>query len=99
MRNYLSPAITKLLGMAEPHSRNSYMSISKTAALGLAAILLSAVSAQAAPHYRHHAAHHMMHAKHGMAHRGGMMRSAPMNADHSADSLNAQSLTRAQGAQ
>lgn len=74
------------------------MSISKTAAFGLAAILLSAVSAQAAPHHRY-SAHHAMHAKHGMAHRGGMMRSAPMNADNSADSLNGQSLTRAQGAQ
>lgn len=77
------------------------MSISKTAAFGLAAILLSAVSAQAATHHSARAAHHAMHAKHGMAHRGGMMRSAPAmgNADRSADSLNAQSLTRAQGAQ
>lgn len=74
------------------------MSISKTVAFGLAALSFSAISAQAAPR---HAAHHAMHMKHGMAHRGGTMRSSPAtgNADHSADSLNAQSLSRAQGAQ
>ena len=76
------------------------MSISKTVAFGLAALTLSAMSAQAAPR---HAAHHPMHMKkHGMAHhRGGMMRgsSGMGDADRSADSLNAQSLSRAQGAQ
>ncbi|GEM_PF-5027386 len=74
------------------------MSISKTVAFGLAALTLSAVSVQAAPR---HAAHHAMHMKHSMAHRGGMMRnSSDMgSADRSADSLNAQSLSRAQGAQ
>lgn len=74
------------------------MSISKTVAFGLAALTLSAVSAQAAPR---HSAHHAMHMKHGMAHRGGMMHNSPDmgSADRSADSLNAQSLQRAQGAQ
>ena len=74
------------------------MSISKTVAFGLAALSLSAISAQAAP--RHHA-HHAMHMKHSMAHHRGMMRSSPDmgGADRSADSLNAQSLSRAQGAQ
>lgn len=77
------------------------MSISKTVAVGLAAILLSAVSAQAAQYHRR-PAHHSMHAsgRHGMAQRAEMRgRGSMSNSDNSADSLNAQSLTRAQGPQ
>ena len=73
--------------MAEPLIWNYIMSFSKTVVLGLAVTLLSAVSAQAAhpKHAAHKAMHSMSHKSTGMA-----------DADHSADSLNAQSLTRAQ---
>lgn len=68
------------------------MSSSKTVVLGLAAVLLSAVSVQAATHPKH-VAHKPMHST---SHKA----SKPMNdADHSADSLNAQSLTRSQAPQ
>ena len=63
------------------------MSSSKTVVLGLAAVLLSAVSAQAATHPKH-VAHKPMHST---SHKTS---NAP--ADNSADALNAQSLTRAQ---
>ena len=79
--------------MAEPLIWKFIMSSSKTVALGLAAVLLSAVSAQAATHAKT-APHKMAHAMHHKASAGSVA-----NADHSADSLNAQSLTRAQGAQ
>jgi hypothetical protein len=68
------------------------MSSSKTVVLGLAAILLSAVSAQAATHAKH-APHKAMSA---MSHKTTQ---APADADHSADSLNGQSLSRAQAPQ
>ena len=82
-------AIIQVLGMAEPLIWNVIMSSSKTVALGLAAALLSAVSAQAATHPKH-VAHKAMHS---MSHKTS---TGPASADHSADSLNAQSLTRAQ---
>ena len=75
------------------------MSPFKTAALSVSAILISIVSVQAAPHHMKKPAHHM--AAHSMSHhagRGMAPRASVANADHSADSLNAQSLTRSQGA-
>jgi hypothetical protein len=65
------------------------MSFSKTVVLGVAAILISAVSAQAATHPKH-VAHKAMHSMSHKASTGGV------GADNSADSLNAQSLTRSQ---
>ena len=68
------------------------MSSSKTVVLGLAAILFSAVAAQAATTAKH-VTNKTMHA---MSHKAG---GSAASADHSADALNAQSLTRAQSPQ
>lgn len=77
------------------------MSASKTVVLGLAAVLISAVSAQAAMHRKpgHHAMHPMHHNYHHAMRNDGAMRgpAGMANADHSADALNAQSLSRTQG--
>lgn len=74
------------------------MTSRKFAAFGLAALLLStsfaaaADAATRAKHLRHHRPGHAVHASrsHGRA-------AATTSADHSADSLNSQSLARAQG--
>ncbi len=72
--------------------------------LAIAGLFLSAplaVTAQAATAHRkpmHHATRSMHHGMSG-AHRGRMPAAAATGADHSADSLNAQSLTRTQSAQ
>lgn len=75
------------------------MSPFKTVALTASAVLISAVSAQAARHHAkmmHHTPAHAMH--HRMTgHSAAMSRRSAPNADNSADSLNAQSLTRSQG--
>lgn len=91
LRNHLQVAITQGLGKAEPLMWKFIMSASKTVVLGLAAILFSAVSAQAATHAKA-APHKAMHA---MSHKS----STGSGPDNSADSLNAQSLTRAQSPQ
>ena len=76
------------------------MSPFKTVALSVFALVISAAAVQAAPH--HHMkkmSHPMAHAMHhrGMSHSAAMARGSVVNADHSADALNAQSLTRSQG--
>lgn len=89
LRKHPLIAINQGLGMAEPLIWNVIMSFSKTVVLGVATVLLSAVCAQAATHPKH-VAHKAMHSMHHMG------SGSPVSADHSADSLNAQSLTRAQ---
>ena len=80
------------------------MSSLKTVSLSLAVVLASALTVQAAPHHRrpaHHAARHSAHAMHhtGMRAHGPAGARSMGSADNSADSLNAQSLSRAQAPQ
>ena len=72
------------------------MSHFKTVALSVSAILISIASVQAAPHPHMKKSSHMM--AHKMSHRPMAARASVANADHSADALNAQSLSRSQGA-
>ncbi len=77
------------------------MTLRNTLALSFAAALFSVTvvgAANAATHHRmmHSSSHRMMHSR---GHMASSDRSMPTDADHSADSLNGQSLTRAQGAQ
>lgn len=79
------------------------MSSFKTVALSLAVVLASAITAQAATTHKpaHHTTRHSTHTmRHSDAMAGGQVGTrGASSADHSADQLNAQSLTRSQGAQ
>ena len=79
------------------------MTFRSTMTLSLTAAFLAAgfaVTANAETRHHHQARSHGMHttSTHGHAHSTGRTTAPATGADHSADSLNAQSLSRAQGA-